>query len=161
MGNDINSYLVFKLDDNEFAIHVSKVVEILEYKKPMAMPDAPPFFAGVIEHREEMVPVVDPSLKFGLPALSVTQKSCIVVLELIHSVSKRPTKVAIIVDAVSDVIETEEGDLKVIQNDFRPEYILGTYKKDDLYYLVLNADKVFSTNEMISMSEIIDTLKKR
>ncbi len=160
MSNEINSYLVFKLDENEFAVHVSKVVEILEYKQPLAMPDAPIFFAGVIEHREEMVPVVDPSKKFGLPALTITQKSCIIVLELTHSTTKRGVKVGVIVDAVTDVFETEGEELKSIQNDFKPDYILGTYKRDDKFYMVLNADKVFSTNEMLEMADLIGLAKQ-
>lgn len=159
MSNEINSYLVFKLDDNEFAVHVGKVVEILEYKEPLPMPDASAFFAGVMEHREEMIPVVDPSKKFGLPSLSITPKSCIVVLDLSHAKTNRSVKVGIIVDAVTDVIETEGNELKSIQNDFKPDYILGTYKKEEKVYMVLNADKVFSTNEIVEMSDLIKIAK--
>lgn len=160
MSNEINSYLVFKLDNNEFAVHVSKVVEILEYQQPLAMPNAPEFYAGVIEHRDVMVPVVDPSIKFGLNALDISTKSCIIVLELTHTTTKRGVKIGVIVDAVTDVLETEGEELMSIQSDFKPDYILGTYKKEDKFYMVLNADKVFSTSEMIQMADLIQLAKK-
>lgn len=160
MGNEINSYLVFKLDNNEFAVHVAKVVEILEYQQPLPMPNAPVFYAGLIEHREEMVPVVDPNIKFGLAPLDISSKSCIIVLELIHATTRRGVKIGIIVDAVTDVLETEGEELMTIQNDFRPDYILGTYKRDDKFYMVLNADKVFSTSELIQMADLIELSKK-
>lgn len=160
MDNEVNSYLVFRIDSNEFAAHVGKVVEILEYKQPISMPNSPSFLLGVIEHRDEMVPVVDPSRKFGLNALSLTTASCIIVLELIHSSSKRGVKIGVVVDAVTDIIEPDGDELKSIQNDFRPDYILGTYKREGKFYLVLNVDKVFSTNEIIEISAIIADAKK-
>ncbi len=160
MDNEINSYLVFRIDSNEFAAHVSKVVEILEYKQPLPMPDAPSFLLGVLEHRDEMVPVVDPSRKFGLNALTITTASCIIILELTHATTKRNVKIGVVVDAVTDIIEPDGEELKSIQNDFRPDYILGTYKKDDKFYMVLNVDKVFSTNEIVEMSTIITDAKK-
>jgi len=62
----INSYLTFKLGEEEFAAHVGKVLNILEMTKITDVPRAPEYMKGVINLRGSVLPVVDTRIKFGM-----------------------------------------------------------------------------------------------
>ena len=77
-----NSYLSFKIGSDTFAIHVSKVNEIREYETPRSMPEAISFMKGVIDHRDEVIPVIDTGVKFGLKPVEITPQTCIVIIDV-------------------------------------------------------------------------------
>lgn len=79
---EINSYLSFKLGHEEFALHVDKVLNILEMTRITKVPKAPDYMKGVINLRGTVLPVIDTRLKFGMTETIYTDKTCIIVLEL-------------------------------------------------------------------------------
>jgi purine-binding chemotaxis protein CheW len=64
---EATQHLTFKLDDEVFAVDISKVREVLEFKTVTKVPRTPEFMCGVINLRGGVVPVVDLRLKFGMP----------------------------------------------------------------------------------------------
>ena len=82
MDQVINSYLTFSVGNNTFGIHVEKVEEIKEYISPKAVPESLPYVKGVIDHRDEVIPVIDAAQKFNLGKIEITPQTCIVVLEI-------------------------------------------------------------------------------
>jgi len=63
---NINSYLTFKLGEEEFAAHVSRVLSIMEMVKITQVPQSPDYMQGVINLRGQVLPVVDTRIKFGM-----------------------------------------------------------------------------------------------
>ena len=64
---EIAQYLTFTLDDEVFAVNISKVREVLDFTKITKVPKTPDYLRGVINLRGSVVPVADMRLKFGLP----------------------------------------------------------------------------------------------
>ncbi|GAF01831.1 chemotaxis protein CheW [Saccharicrinis fermentans] len=155
-----NSYLSFKVGSETFAIHVSKVNEIREYEVPRNMPESISFMTGVIDHREEVIPVIDTGVKFGMKPIEITPLTCIIIIDVKRKDDDSTLKMAILTDAVSDVFEAEEKDFKNIDNDYSPNYIQAAINIDEQFYLILNSDEVFSQNEIIELSRIVDEIKK-
>ena len=62
-----SQYLSFFIADEEYAIGILRVKEILEYDTLTRVPNAPPAVRGVINLRGAVVPVVDLATLFGLP----------------------------------------------------------------------------------------------
>src|SRR5690242_21923101 len=75
-------YLVFHLGKEEFGIRVLKVREIMGVQDITAVPQTPGHVKGVINLRGKVVPVVDLRLKFGLPEIEYTQRTCIIVVQV-------------------------------------------------------------------------------
>ena len=75
-------YMTFKLGDELFAINVSQVREVLEVTHITRVPTAPDYMRGVVNVRGKAIPVVDLRLRFGLPKVTDTVHSRIVVMEL-------------------------------------------------------------------------------
>jgi purine-binding chemotaxis protein CheW len=160
MSDHINAYLTFSVGQNTFGVHVEKVVEIQEYSKPKAVPESIPYMKGVIDHRDAIVPVIDTGLKFNLGEIKVNAQSCIVVLEINKPEGSGVFNIGILVDAVSDVFESDPEKVKAIENDFKPGYISATYKNNDTLVMILNTDKVFTERDIIAIDQIMGSIEK-
>ncbi len=154
-----NSYLSFKIGAETFAIHVSKVNEIREYEAPRKVPESVSFMKGVIDHREDVVPVIDTAQKFGLGSVDITLQTCIIVIDVTREDTQTNFRVGILTDAVTDVFEADEDQFKKINTDYSPGYIKATYTLNDNFVLILDSDKVFSVNEIISIGNLISEIK--
>src|SRR5260370_36153601 len=75
-------YLTFFLADEEYAINIQRVKEIIEYTAVTKVPKVPEWIRGVINLRGNVVPVVDLAERFGLEYRPVTKTACIVIVEI-------------------------------------------------------------------------------
>ena len=157
MSNLLNSYLIFKIGEENFGINVSKVMEIREYVAPKPIPHTFPFVAGVTEYQEEIIPLIDAGLKFGMPPVKVTPNTCIVVLELFDEKNKSGYKLGISIDSVSDVLEIDESKMKnVTVEDYKPLFISSFYTHGDRMIYILDADTIFNKKEVVVLMNVID-----
>jgi len=157
MDQVINSYLTFSVGNNTFGVHVEKVEEIKEYISPKAVPESLPYVKGVIDHRDEVIPVIDAAQKFNLGKIEITPQTCIVVLE-IEKQTGESFKIGVLVDNVSDVFESDPEKVKKIEDDYKPGYISATYRTESLLVMILNANKVFSETDIVAMDKMIGEL---
>ncbi|MFW6327384.1 MAG: chemotaxis protein CheW [Bacteroidota bacterium] len=157
----MNSYLTFKVVDEVFAVNVSHVMEIREYEIPKSVPRKIDFIAGLIEFREEIIPLINTGLNFNLGPVEASQNSVIIVLNLNKEGETDDYRVAVLVDAVSDVIEVGEDELKTIHHEYKPGYVAGSNKSGDTFVLVLDPDKVFTQNEVIEMNKFLSAVNKQ
>ena len=146
---ETTQYLTFKLADETFTVDVAKVREILDYTPATKVPGTPEFMRGVINVRGNVVPVVDMRLKFGLSATEKTVDTCIVVMEI--RVEEDTTVLGAMVDSVQEVFELEASQIEPpprIGTRWRTEFIKGIGKRNDELIIILDIDKVFSTEEL-------------
>jgi len=102
-------YLTFTLGNEEYAVGVLKVREIIKLMEITAVPQVPPYVKGVINLRGRVIPIVDLRVRFGLPAVQYAERTCIVVVEL--GLQDSAALIGLIVDAVSDVLTIATDDL--------------------------------------------------
>lgn len=74
--------VTFALGKEVFAVPVPFVREILDWREPFSIPNAPAHFIGLIDVRGQGIPVLDLRLRLGLPAAAATLQTRILVLEL-------------------------------------------------------------------------------
>ena len=79
----VGKYLTFLLGREEYAIAVLKVREIMGIQDITAVPQTPAYVKGVINLRGKVIPVVDLRLKFCLPEMEYTQRTCIIVVQVL------------------------------------------------------------------------------
>jgi purine-binding chemotaxis protein CheW len=147
--SEVRQYLTFRLGEEIFGLDVGKVREILDMTTITKIPRTPEFLRGVINLRGNVVPVVDMRLKFGLPAVENTVDTCIVVTEV--ALEGETTVLGALVDSVQEVFELEPGQIEPaprIGTRLRTEFILGMGKRDGKFIMLLDVDKVFSSDEL-------------
>ena len=142
-------YLTFALAGEEYGIGILKIKEIIGMMPITTVPQTPEFFKGVINLRGMVIPVMDLRLKFGLKAMKYNERTCIVVVEM-ESCSEK-VQIGIVVDAVSEVLNIVEKDIEetpAFGNEEKTDYILGMAKIEGAVKILLDIDKVLSSQEI-------------
>ncbi len=153
--NKQDSYLSFKIGEESFATNVSKVLEILELPKITKIPNAPDYMLGVINLRSKVLPVLDTRIKFGLQPGDVTVNTSIIVLNLVFE--GESLTLGALVDAVDEVLELNTSDIEAVPSigsGYRLDYLSGMVKSNEKFIMLLDVDKLFSTDEMQSAQEM-------
>jgi len=160
---NINSYLSFKLGNEFFAANIRSIINILEIPKITTVPKSPAFMKGVINLRGMVLPIIDTRLKFGMEEIAYTKNTCILVLELM--VDNEQINVGAIVDSAEEVFEIDTDEIKLppsIGNKIKEGFIKGIVNFKKEFVMVLDMDRVFSTEdtiEMITAAEIQELSK--
>jgi len=142
-------FLTFRLGQETFAVDVTKAREVLDYVPPTRVPQTPRFMLGVINLRGGVVPVIDMRQKFGLAPVERTRDTCIIVLEI--AVDGETTVVGALADSVREVLELGAEQIEPpprIGTRLNTEFIKGMGKRDEEFLILLNIDRVFSTDEI-------------
>jgi purine-binding chemotaxis protein CheW len=144
-------YLTFVLGREEFAIRVLRVREIMGIQDITAVPQTPAYVKGVINLRGKVIPVVDLRLKFNLPEMEYTQRTCIIVVQV--QAGGVSLQTGIVVDEVSEVLNLAASDIEDTP-DFgdgagsAASYLLGMAKVKGKVKILLDIDQVLSGGEL-------------
>jgi purine-binding chemotaxis protein CheW len=154
---EVQTCLSFKLSEEVFAINVSQVLNILEMSHITRIPKAPEYLKGVINLRGTVLPVVDLRIKFGLPEKEANVDTSIIVLSI--DLNSEPVLVGILVDAVREVLELKSSEIAPtpsIGTKYNSGFIKGMWRMDEKFIMILDIDKVFSTEEIIDFKEQLE-----
>jgi len=142
-------YLTFKLADEIFAFDVAKVREILELTSITKVPQTPDFMRGVINLRGSVVPVIDLRLNFGMQCTEQTVNTCIIVVEV--NLNGEILVLGVLADSVQEVVEMEPDHIEPppqLGTKLNTEFIKGMGKVENTFVMILDIDKVFSSDEL-------------
>lgn len=107
MSNDSTMQLVvFSLGEEEYALPITNVQEIIRYTEPRGVASQTPWVKGVISLRGKIVPVYDLALRLGL---TVTAESSKIVM-----VESGELMAGVIVGDVEEVLTLTSADLDEI-----------------------------------------------
>jgi len=151
---EATQHLTFKLDNEVFAVDISKVREVLEFSTVTKVPQTPEFMRGVINLRGSVVPVVDLRLKFGMSETEKTVNTCIIIVEV--SLDGETAVLGALADSVQEVFEFEPSQIEPapkIGTRLKTDFIKGMGKRDDEFIIILDIDKVFSLDELSAVQE--------
>ena len=90
-------HVICKLAESEYAIPADDVYQMESFMGATRVPGAPSYVIGLVQVRQQIIPVIDLRLRFGLPAQEVTLDSRIVVLRL------KERLVGLLVDSAKEV----------------------------------------------------------
>ena len=151
---DTSQYLTFMLDEEIYAIDIQQVREVLDYTEITRVPRMPDFMRGVINLRGSVVPVVDMRLKFDLSLTEKTQDTCIIIIEI--NIDGETCLLGALADSVSEVLVLEPEQIEPAPKfgmRLKTEFIRGMGKKKDQFIIILDIDKVFSADELVSLTD--------
>ena len=157
MSANTRQYLTFQLAEEIFAIDVVNVREILEFNTVTKVPQTPDYMRGVINLRGSVVPVLDMRLKFGMSLTEKTINTCIVVVEV--PMEDENVIIGALVDSVQEVFELDPDSIEPaprIGMQLRNGFIKGMGKKDDRFVIILDIERVFSSEELSGVVDMMD-----
>jgi len=149
-------YLSFHVGAEEFAIGVLSVREIMGVQDITAVPQTPPYVKGIINLRGKVVPVVDLRLKFSMPPVEYTKRTCIIVVEVAGESSR--LLMGVVVDSVSEVLNVAQSEIEGTP-DFGDgvtiPYLLGIAKSKGKVKILLDIEKVLNTSELAGLGGLL------
>ena len=153
-------FLSFVLDGALYAVEVAQVQEVLEYTQPVRLPCTIDYVEGLISSREQGISVVNLRKKFELKTVEPTKKTRIIIIEINHVNGDDVSVITLgaIADSVEEVIDLEEDTIEPAPkfgNNISGEYIRGIGKKDNKFIIILDIDKVFSTEEIVALKAAV------
>ncbi len=146
-------YLTFRLGDELFALNVFKAREVLDFSHITRVPTAPAYLRGVVNVRGNAVPVVDLRCKFGLPLAPETLQTRIIVMEL--QLDGCSVVLGGLADAVHEVVELEPHEINeppTLGLRWRTDLILGLGRRGERFTMILDIERVFSTDEVAALA---------
>lgn len=137
---DENQYVVFHLDNEEYAIDIVKIHEINRLKEITItkVPRVPDFIEGIINLRGEVVPIINLRKKFGIDPKQINKESRIVIVKIFNKV------IGLLVDSVSHVLTFEVIEIASPPEEVKIscEYITGLGKKGKRMIFLLDIEKI-------------------
>jgi len=141
----------FVVENEEFGVDILKVQEIIRTVEITRVPKSPEFVEGVINLRGKIVPVIDLRKRFGIAKKDHDNETRIIVVELSDKV------VGFLVDKVKEVIRVEKSIIEPppeLTTSIKANYITGVAKLQDRLLILLDLDKVLSSDEQEHLTEI-------
>ncbi len=151
---EAGKYLIFSLAGEEFGAEVLKIKEIMGLQNITAVPNTASCVKGVINLRGQVIPVLDLRIKFSLPPVEYTPRTCIVVVDT--QVSGRSALMGAIVDGVAEVLTLAPDDI-VDTPDFGSgadsPYLLGMAKVKGKVKILVDIQLVLGSADQIELQQ--------
>jgi len=151
--------VVFKVGEEEFAVEINQVKEIVRLVPITPVPRSSKFIEGVVNLRGQILAVIDLAKRLNLDALSRTDKTRIVVAEIENNTA------GMIVDEVVEVlrlpIENIEKTPELVSTEVQHQYLKGVGKLGDRLLILIDLDKVLSTEELEDIKKVQDIEEKK
>ena len=144
--------VVFSLAKEEYGLPITKVQEINRLVPITKLPQAPNFMEGIINLRGRIIPIIDLRKRFQLTVSDYSEENRIIIVEVNGQV------VGIIVDAVTEVIRLSQSGIEPPPPAFvlDTEYIHGVGKLENRLLILLNIDRILTSQEEIMLKQIKD-----
>lgn len=128
--------VIFKLNDEQFAVETAKVQGINDMMEITKVPKAPNHIKGLINLRGSIISLLDINLLLDLPK-DVNQTNIIIL-------NMNEEQVGITVDQVDEVLEIEESLIERIDDERRKGYIKGVINFKDRIVTLIDIDKLLN-----------------
>lgn len=137
-----HTYLTFSVADEDYALHVGHVIEIVRLQRIFAVPDVDDHICGVINLRGKIIPLLDVRRRFGLPEQPYTDRTVVVVVE----VEGAPT--GLVVDGVFDITEIPPASIEAAPlARGGPSLVRALGKRGDRVSFVLDVPTLVATTK--------------
>lgn len=146
---DYTQLVTFKIVNEEYGVPIMEVREIIRMAPVNRVATAPEFVEGIMALRGDVLLVVDLRRRLKLPSVERTKKSRIVV------VTAGQRTVGLVVDSICAVLRVPNGEVMCsgqLSGLLGSSHVSGIARVGDRLIMVLNLDKVLSTEDLDGVS---------
>lgn len=147
--DEVNRYLNFSLGEEEFAIPLLSVKEVIAVPETTPIPHTPPHFLGIMNLRGQVISVIDLRKKFSINTKN-TEETSVIILDLKNHF------LGVVVDSVTSVLAIKNSDIlekPMIESSKSTEYITGVFRKNEHLVLLLDIFKTLSQEDKSVISK--------
>lgn len=155
--------VVFELDQEEYAVEITDLREIIRFPLITAIPNAPQFISGIFNLRGKIVVTVDMEQRFQLVREKATQPKHIIITEV------NGNTYGVIVDQVTEVLRVPGATLQsapeLVSSKIHADYLKGVVvlenEKRSRLIILLDLPKLLQEKELLSFGKIVNNVQKK
>lgn len=140
--------VTFGMGDEVFAVPVTMVREILDYRPAFRVPNGPAWMLGITDVRGQGVPMIDLRMRLGLTPVEPTLATRVLIVDVM--LADRMLSLGLVVDRVIAVASFERERLESAPDiglRWRSDYIAGVVREPDGFVVVIDAAEIFSSDD--------------
>ena len=148
----------FQVGDQMYALDILRIKEVIRPQKLTPVPKAPEFIEGVINLRGVVIPVVDLRRRFDQAVIESGQKNRVIISVLAGKV------IGLMVDEVAEVRNYTRQEIQPAPRFIKgkeTDYFLGVCQRDDDLVMIINLEKILSSDEKIDLDQIQTDLNEK
>jgi purine-binding chemotaxis protein CheW len=148
---ELNQLISFMVGEEEYGLDILRVKEVIRIREITRLPQAPSFVKGIINLRGDVIPIIDLRDKFGLEHREYTAMTRVIVVDVDGKL------VGMVVDAASQVVRIPADQIEPpppIAGGLSVEYIRGVGKLDERLIILLQIDRILSTEEKVELKNL-------
>jgi purine-binding chemotaxis protein CheW len=133
------------LGDEVFAVPVSLVREILDYRPAFKIPNGPDYLLGLTDVRGQGVPTLDLRMRLGLTPTTPTPQTRILVLDV--PLEGRSLLLGLVTDRVFEVMAVRASEVEPAPDigvRWRSDYIAGVVRRADSFVVLIELARLFA-----------------
>lgn len=147
-GNAPLQVVTFGMGDEVFAVPVTMVREILDYRPAFRVPNGPAWMLGITDVRGQGVPMIDLRTRLGLSPVEPTLATRVLIVDV--TLADRMLSLGLVVDRVIAVANFERDRLESAPDiglRWRSDYIAGVVREPDGFVVVIDTAEIFSNDD--------------
>jgi purine-binding chemotaxis protein CheW len=144
-----DKYITFRLGNEEYAIEICYVREIIGMQKIAGLPDMSDYILGVINLRSNIITVIDVRRRFNMQVVNYNDRTCIIVISI------KDRTIGLVVDEVSEVLDILPNQIESPPKTTKrtqSRFIKGIGKSGDQVKIILNTDAILDEEEMAAIA---------
>lgn len=145
----------FRIGDQMYSLDILRIKEVIRPLKLTPVPKAPHFIEGVINLRGTVLPVVDLRKRFDHLVGPVDSKTRILICVLSGKI------IGLMVDEVVEVKSYTRNEIQPtprFTKGIDTDYFLGVCQRGDDLVMIMNLEKILSSDEKINLDQIRSNL---
>jgi len=150
--------LVFALDDEEYAVNIAELQEIVPTTEITHVPNAPEFVKGIINLRGSIVVVVDLEKRFHLERKGDKKQNHIIVAEVAGN------RFGISVDSVEEILKVAAKEIQetpdLVSSKINADYLKGVVVLKERLVILLDLQKLLQEKELLSLGDSLKETEK-
>ncbi len=144
---DLNRFLAFSLEDENFALPLLAVKEVIAMPEITSIPYTPPHFLGIMNLRGQVISVIDLRLKFNMKPNGGSE-TAVVICDLANLC------IGVVVDSVNQVLSLNQEDIAPrpeVESNRKSDYIMGVTRQDKKLILLLDIAKTLNVEDHMAI----------
>jgi purine-binding chemotaxis protein CheW len=140
-----DQYIIFNLGDEEYAIPITIVEEIVKITNLIKVPQSKAYFAGIMDIRGKVVRMIDLAKKLNIKTADDRAHDRAIVIKI------GGKSVGIIVDKVSHVVIFPQSQIDPPPPSVKgisSRYITGVGKKDSRFIILIDIEKILMVEDI-------------
>ncbi|MBT4761030.1 MAG: purine-binding chemotaxis protein CheW [Bdellovibrionaceae bacterium] len=138
-------YLEFSLGNENYAVPLLDVKEVIAVPDTTPIPHAPSHFVGIMNLRGQVISIVDLRKKMKISPKEQSEEVAVVILEV------QEITLGVIVDQVNRVLGIREDQISEapqIEGKNNHDYMLGIYRGENTMTVLMNVFKILGIEEL-------------